>query len=253
MVPVYLQEAISFMKIDDAAEVNRQYLYHDNDGFVEYVQHMGDDATIVNAARVSFGKQVAELSNKDKKLIKYLVAHKHTSTLEHNVLTMRFRVPLFVARQHMRHRTWSFNEISRRYTSIDMSMYEPDMFRVQHSQNRQASEDDGLINPLCVSTTAYDIGISGSASSLVKRHHKSSMLLYESLMQAGVCREQARGVLPQNMYTEYLGTVNLNNLIKFIHLRIHEGAQWEIRRVAESCYHIASSLWPDVMKCAVKN
>ena len=212
---------------------------------------MGDDTTIVNAARVSFGKQVNKLSDKDKKLIKYLVSHKHTSTLEHNVLTMRFRVPMFVARQHMRHRTWSFNEISRRYTSIDMTMYEPDMFRIQHSSNRQASDDKNLINPLCTSSTAYGTGISGQASALVKKHHESSILLYESLMASGVCREQARGILPQNMYTEYIGTVNLNNLIKFIHLRIHDGAQWEIRRVAETCYHIAKSLWPDVLDSAV--
>ena len=100
-------------------------LYDDKIGKVEYVQHMGDDLTIVNAARVSFGKEKKELDGRDKKLIKYLINHRHTSTLEHNVVTFRFTVPLFVRAQHHRHRTWSYNEISRRYTEINLNFYEP--------------------------------------------------------------------------------------------------------------------------------
>ena len=81
-------------------------------------------------------------------------------------------------------------------------------------------------------------------SSLVLQHHKKSVALYHDLMESGVCREQARGVLPQNLYTEYYGTCNLNNLIKFIELRTHEGAQWEIQQVARACLDIAEKLWP---------
>ena len=89
------------------------YLYNDNIGRVDYVEHMGNDLTVVNSARVSFGKQKEEIDEKDKKLIKYLIKHRHTSTLEHNAITFRFVVPLFVRSQHHRHRTWSYNEISR--------------------------------------------------------------------------------------------------------------------------------------------
>jgi len=78
----------------------------------------------------------------------------------------------------------------------------------------------------------------------ISEHHTTSVNLYNDLMARGVCREQARGVLPQNLYTEYYGTANLNNLLKFIDLRTHEGAQWEIQKVAEACLDIATDLWP---------
>ena len=114
-------------------------IYGDGIGTVEYVEHMGSDLTIVNAARVSFGKQKMTMDKRDEKLIKYLMQHKHTSTLEHNLVTFRFCVPLFVRSQHHRHRTWSYNEISRRYTDVDIRFYEPSSFRTQHKSNRQAS------------------------------------------------------------------------------------------------------------------
>jgi thymidylate synthase (FAD) len=82
------------------------------------------------------------------------------------------------------------------------------------------------------------------ASKMIIQHHRDSVKLFDELLDAGVCREQARGVLPQNLYTEYYGTVNLNNLLKFVDLRIHEGAQWEIQRVAEACQEMAERLWP---------
>ena len=126
-------------------------LYGDGIGSVEYIQHMGDDLTIVNSARVSFGKTKEELDGKDEKLINYLISHKHTSTLEHNTVTFRFTVPLFVRSQHHRHRTWSYNEISRRYTDVDMSFYEPPEFRTQHKSNRQASNSDELIKKFPIS------------------------------------------------------------------------------------------------------
>jgi thymidylate synthase (FAD) len=216
-------------------------LYGDGIGSVEYVSHMGTDLTIVNAARVSFGKHKEDLDDKDAKLIRYLIEHRHTSTLEHNVVTFRFCVPLFVRSQHHRHRTWSYNEISRRYTDVDIRFYEPAAFRTQHKSNRQASNAAEVIDPVVY---AYEDGGRVAASSLVRNHHKHSMKLYNDMLGAGVCREQARGVLPQNMYTEYYGTANLNNLMKFVELRTHEGAQWEIQRVANACLDIASELWP---------
>jgi len=217
-------------------------LYKDGIGCVEYVHHMGEDITVVNAARVSFGKHKEEIDDKDKKLIKYLIKHRHTSTLEHNAITFRFTVPLFVRSQHHRHRTWSYNEISRRYTDENLRFYEPSSFRTQHKNNRQSSNVDS-INPVIVPDLS-DTGFGTRASQAIENHHINSVKLYEILMARGVCREQARGVLPQNMYTEYYGTCNLNNLLKFIDLRTHPGAQWEIQKVAEACLDICKSLWP---------
>ena len=215
-------------------------LYGDGIGCVEYVQHMGEDITVVNSARVSFGKHKEIMDGRDKKLIRYLIRHKHTSTLEHCSITFRFVVPLFVRSQHHRHRTWSYNEISRRYTEKDISFYEPKEFRTQHKSNRQASNQEELINPEMEfdKTTAYQ---------LVRSHHKRSLRLFDDLLEAGVCREQARGVLPQNLYTEYYGTVNLSNLLKFIGLRTHEGAQWEIQQTAIACLEIATELFPETV------
>ena len=107
-------------------------LYDDGIGSVSYVQHMGSDLTVVNSARVSFGVEKTELDDRDKKLINYLIKHRHTSTLEHNSVTFKFVVPMFVRSQHHRHRTWSYNEISRRYMDKDLQFYLPKSFRTQH-------------------------------------------------------------------------------------------------------------------------
>ena len=230
-------------------------LYGDNIGSVEYVDHMGSDLTIVNSARVSFGKHKSKLDEKDKKLINYLIKHRHTSTFEHDVVTFRFVVPLFIRSQHHRHRTWSYNEISRRYTDIDLRFYEPTQFRTQHKTNRQASNLE-YVNP----EVEVDVGLGqftgqyfGEASKVITAHHKDSVKLFDALLDAGVCREQARGVLPQNLYTEYYGTTNLSNLMKFIDLRTHDGAQWEIQQVANACLSIARELWPYAVESYEKN
>jgi thymidylate synthase (FAD) len=216
-------------------------LFGDDIGAVEYISHMGNDLSIVNAARVSFGEHRKDLSEKDIKLIKYLMEHNHTSPFEHCTLTMRFTVPLFIRSQHHRHRTWAYNEISRRYTSVDMRFYNPPAFRTQHKSNRQASNGD-LIDPT-LNSSYLAIGFE-KASEAVKMHSSRSLNLYNALLEAGICREQARGVLPQNLYTQYYGTVNLHNLLKFISLRSHEGAQWEIQQVAMACLNIALKHFP---------
>lgn len=214
-------------------------LYGDGIGKVDYVSHMGSDLTVVNSARVSFGVQKQELDNRDKRLINYLIRHRHTSTLEHNLVTFRFCVPLYIRSQHHRHRTWSYNEISRRYTDVDLRFYEPEAFRTQHKSNRQASNVEELINPV--------LSCGSNCNEAVGHHRQMSLDLFEKMIEAGVCREQARGILPQNLYTEYYGTVNLSNLLKFIDLRTHEGAQWEIQKVAEACLEIATDLFPETV------
>ena len=218
-------------------------LYDDDIGCVSYVEHMGSDLTVVNSARVSFGVAKTELDDRDKKLIKYLIKHRHTSTLEHNTVTFRFVVPLFVRSQHHRHRTWSYNEISRRYTDKDLRFYLPSNFRTQHKSNRQASNPDDLRNPL-----AYKNLSTLTCAELLENKTHDCLQAFEVMLEAGVCREQARMILPQNLYTEYYGTVNLNNLLKFIDLRTHMGAQWETQRVAEACLDIATDLWPETVE-----
>jgi len=226
-------------------------LYGDGIGFVQLVDHLGSDLSVVNSARVSFGRHKAEIEEQDKKLIGYLIKHRHTSTLEHCAVTFRFKVPLFISKQHMRHRTWSYNEISRRYTDFNIEFYEPETFRTQHASNRQASNDE-LVDPKVIYHCLPD-GASSTASQLVKSHNRSSLRLYNALIEAGVCREQARGVLPQNIYTEYYGTANLNNILKFVNLRVHEGAQWEIQQVAKAVRDISKDLFPITIKACMEH
>jgi thymidylate synthase (FAD) len=222
------------------------FLYGDNIGRVDYVSHMGSDLTVVNSARVSFGTTKSELDKRDRKLIRYLIAHKHTSTLEHCVVTYKFTVPLFIRSQHHRHRTWSYNEISRRYTDKELRFYCPREFRTQHKSNRQASNAEELIDPFLWHDGESKIipAFHPHASETYSAHCQHSLRLFEELVKKGVCREQARGVLPQTLYTEYYGTANLNNLLKFVSLRLHDGAQWEIQKVAEACLEIATDLFP---------
>jgi thymidylate synthase (FAD) len=226
-------------------------LYDDGIGSVSYIQHVGSDKMFVNAARVSFGQDNSKkLLNKDKALIKYLLEHKHTSPFEHSSITFKFVVPLFVRSQHHRHRTWAYNEISRRYTEKDIQFYEPQEFRTQHKSNRQASNEEDLTNPYVVGSD----GPSGfcwsgfKADLAMKTWNRGALQLYEELMKKGVCREQARMVLPQSLYTEYYGTVSVLNLLKFIDLRTHEGAQWEIQKAAEACLEIAAQHFPETIK-----
>ena len=220
-------------------------IYDDGIGRVDYVDHMGSDLTIVNSARVSFGVQKSDLDRRDRRLVNYLIKHKHTSTLEHNLVTFKFTVPLYIRSQHHRHRTWSYNEISRRYTEKNMAFYLPSQFRTQHKSNRQASNPEELINPGIWEEgwgriSKYNM----TMSELLEIKTKECLETYKTMLDKGVCREQARMILPQNLYTEYYGTCNLSNLLKFIDLRTHEGAQWEIQKVAEACLDIASDLWP---------
>ena len=226
-------------------------LFADNIGTVEYISHMGTDLSVVNAARVSFGVEKEDVDEKDIKLINYLMQHNHTSPFEHCTVTMRFVVPLFIRSQHHRHRTWAYNEISRRYTSVDMQFYEPKNFRTQHKSNRQASNEE-LINPDLNQGSQSPLPVSFLASEAVKHHNDRSLGLYNLLIENGVCREQARGVLPQNMYTQYYGTANLHNLLKFVSLRSHSGAQWEIQRVAQACLDIAKNFYPHTVEAYIK-
>ena len=194
---------------------------------------MGSEVTIVNAARVSFGKQRNEMGERDAQLLRYLIAHRHTSPLEHVVFTFLIHCPLFVRSQWHRHRSWSFNEISRRYTSVDIEFYVPPVFRAQAEDNRQAS----ILSDALDQDTCRD---------LTTAHHQAAFDLYNRLLEMGVCREQARGILPQNLLTTFWGTVDLHNLIGFLELRDSPHAQWEIREYAHAIKELVRPFVPNV-------
>lgn len=190
---------------------------------VQHIQHMGSDLTVVNAARVSFGGSSQVLTEKDIKLIKYLADHDHMSPFEHCSLTVKISCPLYIRSQIHRHRTFSYNEISRRYTEKDLSFFKPFKYRKQHNSNRQASEGELPEN------------IQKMLKIKVDNHNKRALQVYNELLDNGVCREQARGVLPQDLMTEFYMTGNLRNWCHFIKLRRHEGAQKEVQSIANSC------------------
>ena len=198
------------------------------------VNHMGSDLTPVNAARISFNKEASELKDSDKKLIKFLADHKHHTPFEHQMMTLIIECPLYIRSQIHRHRTFSYNEVSRRYTSEEISFYVPETsdIRRQSKNNKQCSE--GIINE----KEADQI------IDLIEHSHRGSFSTYHELLSRGVSREQARGVLPQNLMTKFYMTGNLRNWTHFIHLRNSDTAQKEVRDLTVQIQDIIKNLWP---------
>ena len=202
-------------------------------GWIGLVDRLGTETSIVNAARVSFGKIRTEMDDRDAALVRYLIKNHHTSPLEHVVFTFLVHCPLFIRSQWHRHRTWSYNEISRRYTDVDIEFYTPPELREQAESDRQASRPAEHLDQ-------------AACKALIEEHHKCSLDLYHKLLEQGVCREQARGVLPQDMMTTFWATVDLNNLLKFLELRDSDHAQWEIREYAIAIKKLIKPDFPHV-------
>lgn len=190
-------------------------------GWIGLIDHMGTEVSSTNAARVSFGKMKTEFDEKDEVLLKYLVDNQHMTPLEHITFSFSVHCPLFVARQWMRHRTFSYNEISRRYTTVDLEFYFPDVFRKQSESNRQASTNEIVEK-------------NNEARELFSKTVDNCFDAYEKLIEMGVCKEQARAVLSQNMFTTFWMTGNLRNILHFIELRDSDHAQQEIREYAKA-------------------
>jgi thymidylate synthase (FAD) len=178
-------------------------------GHVRLVDWMGDDKRVVDAARVSYQKGTKTASD-DRCLIRYLLRNRHTTPFEKVRFEFHVKLPIFIARQWMRHRTGSFNEISARYSEMEDCFYSPRKMRKQSKSNRQGSSDE-----------IVDVDISSAYS--------RSYSEYTALLEQGVAREQARMVLPAGIYTEFLWTVDLWNLMHFLSLRLDGHAQKEIR------------------------
>jgi len=196
---------------------------------VDLVRASGSDLDVVNAARVSFGKMKSKLSERDHKLIHFLMMHNHTSPFEHNQMSFRIKAPMFVARQWMRHRMNSYNEISYRYVVAPLEFYTPPHWRYQATKNKQGSHGS-FESDIC--DRAYQRAID------------EAMCAYQELLDAGVAREQARAVLPLCTYTQYIYTCNLHAFLHFINLRIRSDAQFEIRQYAYAMLSMAYVYFP---------
>lgn len=202
-------------------------------GHCRLVNHMGDDLSIVRAARVSYDAdwRTGEDEGKDAKLIHYLMRNRHTSPFEAVTFTFDVKAPIFVFRQWHRHRTWSFNEVSARYSELPEEFYVPETVGVQAQHNKQmrlmelnASEDE--------------------IRQLIQVQCQESFNTYRRLLAAGTPRELARGVLPMNTYSHMFATVDLHNLFHFLKLRLHEHAQYEIQVYARAMLEQIRSVVP---------
>jgi len=187
-------------------------------GFVRLVDFKGGDQRAVESARVTFGSQ-SKGEEKDRKLLEYLLAHPHYSPFEHSVFQFHVKLPIFVARQWMRHRMASYNEISARYTEVVEEFYVPEGFRAQDKINRQGSVKTGALDDAAL-------------LAVYERSLESSYAAYRALIESGVAREMARMVLPVSQYTQFHWTVNARSLMNFLSLRMDKHAQLEIREYA---------------------
>ena len=215
---------------------------------VTLVDSMGTDISVVNAARVSFNKETnfkltemgASLEDRDAKLIRYLAVHDHFTPFTHATVTMREKVPLFVARQRFKHTIgFSYNEVSRRYVDEDPEFYKPKEWRGKASDKKQGSSNEVIdINPL----TPY-----GSRSMIDDYDTVLNRCtwVYKQLLRKGVCPEQARMVLPQSMYTEYYVTGSLYAWARAYNLRSKEDAQQEIQDIASKWGGVMIKLFPE--------
>jgi thymidylate synthase (FAD) len=203
-------------------------------GFVRLIDHMGSDLSVVNAARVSFGKVKSSFEDSDAKLVDYLAEHEHTSPFRHTALTLHVKAPIFVFRQWMKHRIGSeFNEISGRYVEFpEDEFFVPEQFRRQAKVNKQGSE--GRIGE----------AEHGKALETYLASCRSAVAHYKELIALGVCREQARCVLPLALYSEVYWTVSLQAVAHFIRLRADSHAQWEIQQYAAAVRAVVEPLYP---------
>lgn len=210
-------------------------------GFVRLVDSMGSDLSVVRAARVSHDAawRAGEDTGSDNRLINFLWRNKHTTPFEAVTFTWEIKAPIFVLRQWHRHRTWSYNEVSARYTALPEEWYMPEADKIgqQSVANRQARE---IIKG--GDTDGY------AASVVIKEACAASFRTYHQLIARGVPRELARSVLPVATYSHMFATVNLLNLLRFLTLRCNSHAQYEIRVYADAMKELARTIVPVCME-----
>ena len=193
---------------------------------VELVDKMGSDLSVVNAARVSYSKVADEMTDKDEKLIKYLVEHNHWSPFAHAAIQFRIQAPVYVARQLVKHQVGLvWNEVSRRYVDDEPEFYIPKEWRLKAEDKKQGSSEETI-----------EYNIDGSIQ-FVKQ-------TYDNLLKAGVAPEMARMVLPQNLYTEWYWSGTLMAFARVCNLRCAKDTQWETQQIANQIHYEARQLFP---------
>ena len=214
-------------------------------GYIEVVDTLGDDLTPVNAARVSFGGRSDEFTEKDRKLSKFLIKHKHFSPFRHQHLQVIIKAPEFVMRQWYKHvvgiettsthvtKDHAWNEISGRYVPYD-EFYEPTEFRKQSDDNKQASE--GLIDKQVEATMMW------------RESQRKSIETYNELLEMGMAKEQARSILPLTLYTKVWWTASFQSVMNFIELRDEATSQVEIQEYARALKEIMLEVFPETTK-----
>lgn len=199
-------------------------------GYVRYVDHMGSDQRIAEAARVSYHSS-SKGEESDRKLLEYLWKNKHTSPFEMCKLTINVKLPIFVMRQYVRHRMQNLNEVSARYTELSDEFYIPEKWRSQDIKNKQSSQFSDELNH-------------GELSYCLTESCGAAYAQYKYMLAKGVAREMARMVLPVNIYTECYSTWDLKNLLHFIALRDDSHAQAEIQEYGKAVKEICRDLFP---------
>ncbi len=219
-------------------------------GFLEILDKLGNDLTVVNSARVSFGKRKTEYTDGDRKLVKFLVKNKHWSPFRHIIVQFHIKAPEFVMRQWYKHvvgiettsssmtKDHAWNEISGRYVPVT-DFYKPTNWRAQSENNKQASE--GSVEKQDEATKIFDSIMQSIVDS------------YEKLLELGVAKEQARLILPLNQYTEVYWTASFQAVMNFIELRDEDTAQWEIRQYAIAMKKMMMELYPETTKIWFEN
>jgi len=211
-----------------------------NAGFVEYVDHMGSDARVANVARVSFNKWADEevTSAADRRLVRYLLEHEHTSPFRHCYVTLRVKAPIFVLRQWGKHQVGcAWNEVSMRYVDVpEEEFFVPQVLRAQAKVSKQGST--GEVEDQERALGWYEFACD------------TALRAYRNLLDDGVCREQARCVLPQAMYTEVIWTASLQAILHFLRLRLDSHAQVEIQDYAKAVLAICKDLFNATLEAA---
>ncbi len=218
-----------------------------NKGFVEVIDSLGSDLTVVNSARVSFGKRKETYDKSDRALVRYLAKHKHFSPFRHMVVQFHLKAPEFVMRQWYKHvvgiettssyptKDHAWNEISGRYTPVS-DYYIPEIWRKQSDDNKQASE--GELDKLQQKRMSH----------LYERYLFEVERVYETMVDAGMAKEQARVVLPLSQYTEVYWTASFQAIMNFIELRDETTAQWEIQEYAKCLKEMMYDIYPETIK-----
>jgi thymidylate synthase (FAD) len=223
-------------------------------GFIRVIDYMGDDSSIVQAARVSYGKGTKKL-NQDKNLINYLLSHQHTTPFEMNEIKLHIKLPMFVARQWIRHRTANVNEYSARYSILDNEFYIPKIedLKPQSKINNQGRSGE------------IEKNLARHYLSLLRDNSKINFSTYHHLLnlnedgdildenREGIARELARMILPVNSYTQWYWKIDLHNLMHFLALRFDPHAQYEIRVYADVMIKILKKWVPLTYEAFVKN